>query len=257
MSNDSERLKILEMIDSGVITPSQGIELLKALEDEPEEISAGGFSEPSDEPARLYAQAPVSQADQASESIFEDNPLPIGAQSTAEQAYQSDSEAVEVEDAPEEAPGGDAPPNLDPEIAKWRRWWWIPMTIGVSITVMSAALMYWTWLAGGFSFWFACAWFPFLLGILVIALSGGSRSARWLHVRVHLKQGERPRTIAISLPLPLRLTAWFFKVFGRYLPTEVTGLDEVILALEKVTPDTPFYVKVDDEDGEQVEVYIG
>jgi len=257
MSSDSERLKILELIDSGVITPSQGIELLNALEDEPEEISAEDLSEPSVEPARLYAQAPVGQADQGSESVLEYTPLPVEGQPPAEQADQSASETVEVEDAPDEAPGSDAPPNLDPEIAKWRRWWWIPMTIGVSITVVSAALMYWAWFAGGFSFWFACAWFPFLLGILVIALAGGSRSARWLHVRVHQKQGEWPRTIAISLPLPLRLTAWFFKVFGRFLPTEVAGLDEMILALEKTSPDTPFYVQVDEEDGEQVEVYIG
>jgi hypothetical protein len=35
-------------------------------------------------------------------------------------------------------------------------------------------------------------------------------------------------------------------------------LDEAILALDKISPDQPFYVKVDEGDsGEKVEVYIG
>jgi hypothetical protein len=36
------------------------------------------------------------------------------------------------------------------------------------------------------------------------------------------------------------------------------NLDEVIMALEKTSPEQPFYVKVDEgESGEKVEVYIG
>jgi hypothetical protein len=38
----------------------------------------------------------------------------------------------------------------------------------------------------------------------------------------------------------------------------MSNLDEVILALDKTSPEQPFYVKVDDgEEGERVEVYIG
>jgi hypothetical protein len=33
--------------------------------------------------------------------------------------------------------------------------------------------------------------------------------------------------------------------------------DEMILALNHVTPDKPFYVEVNEEGGERVEVYIG
>jgi len=39
---------------------------------------------------------------------------------------------------------------------------------------------------------------------------------------------------------------------------EKTNLDEVILALDKTSPEQPFYVNVDEsESGEKVEVYIG
>jgi hypothetical protein len=34
-------------------------------------------------------------------------------------------------------------------------------------------------------------------------------------------------------------------------------MDEMFKALENVTPDAPFYVEVDEGDGERVEVYIG
>jgi len=93
-----------------------------------------------------------------------------------------------------------------------------------------------------------------------MALAVSSRTSRWLHLRVHQKPGERPQTIAISFPLPLRFAAWFVRNFGRYIPKlDQTGLDEMILALGKTTgPNSPFYIEVDEgEDGEQVQIYIG
>jgi hypothetical protein len=102
---------------------------------------------------------------------------------------------------------------------------------------------------------------PIFFGILVILIGWASRTARWLHVRVNTGQDEWPRRVAISLPLPLRTSAWLMRTFGHYIP----GLDdlpiplhEAILALQdSLTPDDPLYVKVDDSDGERVEVFIG
>ena len=54
--------------------------------------------------------------------------------------------------------------------------------------------------------------------------------------------------------------AWFLRTFGRYIPQlDQTSLDEIILAIgETTSPETPIYVQVDDdEDGDQVEIYIG
>jgi hypothetical protein len=98
-----------------------------------------------------------------------------------------------------------------------------------------------------------------LFGVLVISLAAASRTTRWLHVRIQQEPGEWPKTIAISLPIPIRFTAWIIRVFRPYIHgMDTTNLDEVILALEKTSPDQPFYVKVDEGDeGEKVEVYIG
>ena len=112
----------------------------------------------------------------------------------------------------------------------------------------------------GVGFWFFCAWLPFLLGLIAIGIGWTSRSARWLHLRIHETSRGGPRRIAISFPLPIRLTAWFLRNFGRFIPQlNQTGLDELILALgETATPETPLYVNVDEgEDGDRVEVFIG
>jgi hypothetical protein len=119
--------------------------------------------------------------------------------------------------------------------------------------------MYTAYDKGGLGFWFACTWFPFLFGVLVLALAWATRNTPWLHIRVHQKPGESPQKIAISLPLPLRLSAWFLQMFrGRIPQMGNTNLDEIVLGLENITPDAPFYVEVDEgEDGERVQIYIG
>jgi hypothetical protein len=134
------------------------------------------------------------------------------------------------------------------------------MSVGGVITVVSVILMYLAYRSGGvIYFWFLCTWFPFLLGILVMLLAWTTRTARWLHVRIHQEEDEWPRNIAISLPLPIRLTAWIVRlVRPKIHGMEGTNLDEVILALEKTSPKEPLYVQVDEgENGEKVEVYIG
>jgi hypothetical protein len=120
--------------------------------------------------------------------------------------------------------------------------------------------MLWAYQASGLSFWFGCAWLPFLLGLAVMVMAWGSRTARWLHLRVQQRPGEWPRTIAFSFPLPLRLTAWFLRSFGPYIPQlKGTGVDEMILALGRTTgPTSPLLVEVEEgENGERVQIYIG
>ncbi|OQY30242.1 MAG: hypothetical protein B6243_10635 [Anaerolineaceae bacterium 4572_5.2] len=81
-----------------------------------------------------------------------------------------------------------------------------------------------------------------------------------LHLRVQQKPGSKPERFAISFPLPIRLTAWGLRVFGRFIPNmDATGLDKVILALKDSTDeDAPLIVNVDDsEDGERVQIFIG
>ena len=155
---------------------------------------------------------------------------------------------------------GAAPPPVDPDIARWKRWWMLPFAIGVGITVIAAALMLSAIQASGYGFWFYCLWLPFLAGVAVMALSWASRTSRWLHLRVNTGQDEWPRRIAFSFPIPVRLTAWLVRTISPYVPQlRNTALDEVILALDENTSDAaPFYVDVaEGERGERVQVYLG
>ena len=227
--NEAERLQILEMIEKGVITASEGVRLLNSLEEEPDEAEPLQLAEP-------YAPSTGDQGSIPEPEIFDQAPNP---------EVRTVSTSKEFESG----------------IKKWRSWWWIPLTVGIGITVFSGLFMLLAYQESGFGFWFACLWIPFLFGIVVITLSAASRTARWLHVRIHQEPGEWPQTIAISLPLPIRFTAWIMRIFRPHIHIdgmEQANLDEVFLALEKTSPEQPFYVKVDEGDsGENVEVYIG
>ena len=145
------------------------------------------------------------------------------------------------------------------ELNHWKRWWMIPFWVGVGITVVGAGLVYWGYRATHFGWGFWLAWLPFIFGMIVMMLGWQSQKSRWLHIRIRQKPGEKPGLIVISIPLPLRLAAWFIHSFGPFIPNlRDKGLDEILIALEQtVSPEAPFYVNVDDEDGEHVEVFIG
>lgn len=141
--------------------------------------------------------------------------------------------------------------------------WQVPLWIGIGITVFGGWLVYWVMQKAGMGFWFFCSWLPFLVGVLLIGIAWGSRTARWLHVRVQRRPGkEGPKNISLSFPLPLRLTSWAVRTFGHnFRDLERTAVDEVVQALEQsVNSDAPLYVEVDeddDDDVEHVQVYIG
>lgn len=229
MTSEAERAKILELIEAGTISAEEGLRLIKVLEEAPND-----FTEEFD----------IEDADYAL-------PDPGGEDVEAEVVWETAS-AEQAADRPQ------APP-LE-EIQRWKRWWFIPFWIGVAITVIAGALMFWAFSASGFGFWFACTWFPFLLGVAAMALAWGSRNTAWLHVRIQQKPGETPQRIAISFPLPLRLGAWGLRTFGHFIPNmDASSLDGIVLALGEAAKDgTPFYVDVDEgENGEKVQVFIG
>ena len=184
MTDKNERIQILEMIKSGVITAEEGARLLQALE--------------ADD--RLEE----SPDDQVHNSVSDRMP---GASSgsysgTVEDEFGSlDGEVIENE--------------FEPNIEKWKRYWVIPLWIGVGITILGSLLMLWVYQSTGFSFWFACTWLPFLIGVALIAMAWGSRSARWLHLRVQQEPGEWPQTIAFSFPFCSLDYAYFWSIHSR------------------------------------------
>ena len=226
MAHELERLQILEMIEKGVISAEDGVRLLNSLQGESGEMLPSQVS---------------------SESTTTDTP-----ESSPEPEVIESEPPLDDQDA-------SAKSTFDTEIKKWRRWWWVPLAVGIIVTVVSGSLMFLAYQKSGFGFWFACLWFPLLLGVVILSLGAASRTMRWLHVRIHQEPGEWPQTIAISMPVPLRFVAWILRIFRPYIPhMDNTSLDEVFLALEKTSSDQPFYVNVDEgESGEKVEVFIG
>ncbi len=252
MAAQDARRQIFDMLESGKITAAQAIELIKALgeEDEAAELAA---------PVDLSGETETVLAGQNQPEISEEPVQPAAPQvltaSAGEPVEPAASPAEPAAPLPEDAP---AEPSGAGQ-GGFRNWWRYPLWTGVAVTIIGAALMYLAVRSDGFGFWFACAWFPFLFGVAVLALAWGSRQARWLHVRIRRQPGESPQRISISLPLPLRLAASVIRIFNiRTREIENQRLSDLILTLEKTSPEAPFYVHVNDsDDGEQVEIYIG
>ncbi len=157
---------------------------------------------------------------------------------------------------------GDHPQIPEDEMARMKRlkkWWILPFAVGLVITILGAIWMYMGYTSAGFGFGFWLAWIPFLLGIFIVAVSFQTNRSVWLHVRVKQKPGQSPERISISLPLPLNLAKWFFSAFGSRIPgLKEQPIGDISSILENLSPEEPFYVHVnDDEDGEEVEVFIG
>jgi hypothetical protein len=136
----------------------------------------------------------------------------------------------------------------------------LPLWIGVAFTVLGAYWMYALVRVANYGFWFFCAWFPLLLGLLAIALSAGGLNARWLYVNVDQRSGEWPRHITLGFPLPLGVIAWILRNFGHYMRgmdrANVDGIMNALTTMDDL--DEPLIVNVDEgENGEQVQVYIG
>jgi hypothetical protein len=241
MAIEEERLEILRMIERGDITPEEGMRLMRAL--------SGGRIEDN-----AVERTTVGVADEL--SILNE----------AEENEAAMAEETEVEEPAEDVPVTPAQvvkeetqAETDARFARWKRWWILPMSLGAVITVISAFWMYQGYQNHPFGWGFWLSWIPFLIGVGLMTLAAMSSTARWLHVRVKQKPGQKPAVIAISMPLPFGLIKLAMRLFGHRIP-QVKGqnIAEMVDMLDQnLSNDTPFYVHVDDEDGEQVEVFIG
>lgn len=178
-------------------------------------------------------------------------------------ALEQDSPEAEVE-VIEAAPASGSETSDAPEFEevkqRARRFAMIPLWIGVGFTVLFAGLMYWAMQSSGFGFWFYCLTFPFLLGVLLIALSAGGMNSRWLFVDVRQRPGDKPERITLGFPVPLGLVGWFMMNFGHHIHGMDREKADQISEMIKATASSrsPLIVNAqDDEDGERVMVYIG
>lgn len=235
-----ERMEILEKIDKGELTPSEGAKLLDQL-------------------AREGTTASMDDTENDRMKILEGiEQGVISPEEGADKLKQTAPSAKAHSHAHHQNPGSPTMAVGDEEIAKWRNWWMIPFWIGSAIMIVSGLWMNANFQAAGANFWFYCAWLPMLLGLGMAIIGLMSQRSRWLHIRVK-PSGNSGAHVALSFPLPIGLTSWLLRTFGGWIPgLGDTALDEVIVALGKETGETPFFIQVDDdEDGEQVEIFIG
>jgi len=182
-------------------------------------------------------------------------------QKKAQDVNEADSlvpfEPIEVQEDESEP----TQPTISPEerhrLDQLKRWWILPFGVGLIITILGAVWMFNGYSNNGFGWGFWLAWIPFLLGIFILSVSFQTSRSVWLHVRIKQKPGETPQRIAISLPLPMGLIRWFLRTFGhRISGLKDQPIDEYADIVDNLSVDEPFYVHVD-EDGEEVEVFIG
>jgi len=152
-------------------------------------------------------------------------------------------------------------PEFEEVKARARRFAMVPLWIGVFIAVLSAWGIYSVQQSAGVNFWFFCLLVPLLLGVLLITLGASGQSSKWLYVNVDRRNAQDwPRNITLGFPLPLGLTAWFLRNFGHYIHgMEKTNVDEIIQILDATGKSGASLIinANDNEDGEQVQVYIG
>ncbi len=178
-----------------------------------------------------------------------ETPVPVSAEA-------QDTPPPGAGEAQAETPAPD--PGLEERLEYWKRWWMVPLWIGMGIFAIGAALIAWGHTSQRV-FWFVCGFFPLFFGLFAMLVAWWSQTARWVHVRV--KEGKQGGTrVMISLPVPLRLAGWFLRTFGNAIP----GLREQKSAREMIGPmldqlekdREPIAIEVNDKDGTEVQVYI-
>ncbi|MDY6847366.1 MAG: hypothetical protein SVP52_09560 [Chloroflexota bacterium] len=209
--------KVMDMVEGGQISAEEGLRLINAM---------GGQDNPPSESVNHEAN--------------------VAAQNSVDVSNVEETSQPQI---PQE--------ELD-RMKRLKRWWVLPFVIGLVITILGAVWMYMGYSAKGFGFGFWLSWIPFLLGVFITAVSFQSSQGVWLHVRIHQKPDETPQRIAISLPIPISLTRWVVSNFGDQIPgIRDQPVAEFLEILKQVSPEEPFYVHVNDGDGEEVEVFIG
>ena len=181
----------------------------------------------------------------------------------AQELLQALEPAVITEETQEAIEGEIVTPVEPPDMDRFRRFWQYPFFISLAVLIgvgLGLRSMYQA-SEGAITFWFICVLLLFILTFTVTALAFMSRSAPWVHVRVKEKGGRR---IAISLPLPMGLAQWGINIARNFVPdTEQRNLDMAADFIRSARHDLkgpntePLMINVDDEDGDQVQVFIG
>jgi hypothetical protein len=225
MGERERRLTIMRMVQAGEISAEEGSRWIAALKSE----------------KRL--SDPVKNE-------FSDEALPPETAQVEVSAEAFDADPEVMNELSED--------DLRLRIDGWKRWWTLPFTIGIILTILAAIWMYQGWEAAGLSWGFWLSWIPFSIGIAIAALAWASQTMPWLHLRIRDKDSS-PGLIAFSLPLPVKLASWGLKRFEQFSPDEFRDkhFGEMAEALSAVfETEDPIQIMVNGDAEERVEVFI-
>jgi hypothetical protein len=146
-----------------------------------------------------------------------------------------------------------------PDMAYFRHFWRLPFLVSfVALLFSSAALWAVVQFGGALNLLLVCLAPLVGLALATTLLTLWSRWAYWLHIRVREKRGKR---IAISLPVPLRLMGFILRFAGHRTGPGRTGnlaaAATLLESLQEAPKGEPLMIAVDDEDGDQVRIFIG
>lgn len=143
----------------------------------------------------------------------------------------------------------------------WKAAWSMVVWLGAGLTALAGYWMYVGYERSGYGWGFWLSWIPLLLGVAITVLGVALMQGTWLNVRIKSdKEKGTPTNLNISMPLPLKFASWVFRNFNQYMPGDVRDkhIGEMLDEMERsVGKGEPFHIQVDDEDGEHVEVTIG
>ncbi len=222
MTLRERRLEIMRKVETGELSIEEGSRLMAAME-------AGEVILPKPSPEAKTFSPESAQA----ESVPPAEPV------------LAQPEVVETDD--EEARR---------RVERWKRWWTLPMGVGVLLAIVGAYWMFAGYRAAGLSWGFWLSWIPFGIGLAVMALSWYSQYVPWLHVRVRNRSAG---SVSFSAPLPIGLVSWGLGVYRQFAPDQAREqrLEEIESFLSApLFSEDPLHVFVDDKDGSQVEVVI-
>lgn len=263
MDLHQRRIEVLRRVEAGELSPEEGSRLLLGLE----QVAASGPAPDAGlledvqpwQPAVKVQTVTVSDGAPAAAAIALPAPAAASAQA-GQSAGPTDGtpESGWAQSQAQETTQAAAPGPQARRVSGWRGLWLLPLLLGLFLTLVSINWMYLGLATAGLSWGFWLSFFPFALGVLLMWAGWELNGARWLHVRIRQRPGAHPEKLDFSIPLPLGLTRWVVRKFGRFSP-QVNGKDvsDFLDEIDRATAqDGAMHLFVDDPDGSEVEVWI-
>jgi hypothetical protein len=256
MDIKQRRMEILRRVGSGELGLTEGNRLLHELE---QGIDASSESAPV-----ILLNAPAAPANTASPAApaRPAEPAKEAVEAAAPEAVVSPKQPVNdpplaatgevVTPAPAVSGGAQRSP-----VSGWRSLWVALFLFGLLITLFAATWIYQGFLSAGLSWGFWLSFIPFGLGVLLMWAGWELRLARWLHVRVRQGPGKSPQNINLGIPLPIGLTRWAVRHFGRFSPVPGQDIGDFLDEMDRaVANEGPMHIQVEERDGDEVEIWI-